>query len=41
MVNRAMLTLMIRNERLLLQLCCNNTLCNMNTFFQHRFAKCT
>jgi len=24
------------NGRLLLQLCCNNTLCIMNTFFQHR-----
>jgi len=24
------------NRRLLLQLCCNNTLCLMKTFFQHR-----
>jgi len=24
------------NGRLLLQLCCNNALCIMNTFFQHR-----
>jgi len=24
------------NGRFLLQLCCNNTLCIMNTFFQHR-----
>jgi len=32
------------NRRLLLQLCCNNTLCIMNTFFQHRdlqkYAQC-
>jgi len=30
------------NGRPLLQLCCNNALCIMNTFFQHRDAyKCT